>query len=105
MSGDICEYLSDQIKNQSTYVCPLVLGGNMQNGLIPALTYLYNSLLTEKFSNNFTSRPTILKYDLEGPGFIVDILSSLTIKLKKNLENITDFFLNIMTVKKIKYFR
>ncbi|CAK80956.1 unnamed protein product (macronuclear) [Paramecium tetraurelia] len=91
-SSSLCNYLPEIYANVSTTLCPQVLSGVLNQGLISTLNVMYNSIKSEKQVNNFTNRSNaqVPLRELEGATFTAKVIKELVKKLYSNLYNYTN---------------
>ncbi|CAD8082822.1 unnamed protein product [Paramecium primaurelia] len=85
----LCNFLPEKYANVSQSLCPFVLQGILNKGLIPTLNLMYTSVYAEKQVNNFTSRPPtqVPLRELEGATFTSWVIKELVKDLAQNLNN------------------
>ncbi|CAD8082722.1 unnamed protein product [Paramecium primaurelia] len=80
--GNLCDYQTDQFKDLSKTICPIVMNGNLQKGLSQILAYILQTIKAQQYeTKNFTLLPTDTKLELEGATILGNVMSTIVYNL------------------------
>ncbi|CAD8100252.1 unnamed protein product [Paramecium sonneborni] len=80
--GNLCDYQTDQFKELSKTICPIVMNGNLQKGLSQILAYILYTIKSQQFeTKNFTQLPSNTKLELEGATILGNVMSTIIYSL------------------------
>ncbi|CAK80281.1 unnamed protein product (macronuclear) [Paramecium tetraurelia] len=85
-TGNLCEFQSDELKQQTESFCPQVMQGNLVLGFQQSLIYILNSVRVQQSDTlNFTVQPTSTLLELEGSTILTNIIEIMKEQFYNNL--------------------
>ncbi|CAD8075501.1 unnamed protein product [Paramecium primaurelia] len=85
-TGNLCEFQSDELKQQTQSFCPQVMQGNLVLGFQQSLIYILNSVRVQQSdTQNFTVQPASTLLELEGSTILTNIIEIMKEQFYNNL--------------------
>ncbi|CAD8150395.1 unnamed protein product [Paramecium octaurelia] len=89
-TGNLCEFQSDELKQDTQSFCPQVMQGNLVQGFSQTLIYILNSVGVQQLdTQNFTVQPASTLLELEGSTILTDIIDLMINQFYNNIVNST----------------
>ncbi|CAD8161234.1 unnamed protein product [Paramecium pentaurelia] len=85
-TGNLCEFQSNELKQQTQSFCHQVMQGNLVQGFSQTLIYILNSVgVQQSDTQNFTIQPASTLLELEGSTILTDIIEIMKDQFYNNL--------------------
>ncbi|CAD8095367.1 unnamed protein product [Paramecium sonneborni] len=98
---DLCEYISEELKESSQILCPQVMSQNMKRGLKAVLIYIINFIKTDMEINKFQVRTQASFLELEGAFLVSNLIKLINDKFNQDLMNQTQYYISTVNIHNI----
>ncbi|CAD8071834.1 unnamed protein product [Paramecium primaurelia] len=89
---DVCNFLDENYRKVLTPYCQKSFDSSLMKGMLPALTYIHQTIITQQAINNFTYRAEDILYEVEGGQVASRVFSFMNKNLQKGIINKTESF-------------